>query len=94
MDLKLEPKFLRSVALAMSTEDYGNLRDNFLTCADLWNAYIKGRTGLNPGLSVEDVAIMNIMIKIARLSNNITYKDGWVDIAGYAALGGELAIEN
>lgn len=71
--------------------DYGDLRNNFLACAELWNAWIAARTGTEIHLTPEDVAVMNMMIKMARLSNNISYADGWVDIAGYAALGGEIS---
>lgn len=72
-------------------ESYGDLRNNFETCAHLWSAWIEGRFGVSIDLEAEDVAIMNSLIKVARLSNNITHEDSWVDICGYAALGGELA---
>ena len=39
----------------------------------------------------EDVAIMMGMLKIARLASNPQHMDSWVDLAGYAACGGEIA---
>lgn len=73
--------------------DYGELRKNFQTCADLWSTWLTARHGVKIDLTVEDVSIMNAMIKQARLANNIEYEDGWIDICGYAALGSELATE-
>lgn len=70
--------------------DYGELRNNFDACAALWKAWLNSRFGVEIDIEAEDVAVMNIMIKIARLGNNIVYQDGWLDIAGYAALGSEL----
>lgn len=72
--------------------DYGKPEDNFATIAELWNTYLEA-TCDDPDRSVclgsRDVAVMMILLKIARLSmSNKT--DHWVDIAGYAACGGEI----
>lgn len=64
--------------------NYGNPEDNFQHIADLWNTYLainKQRTEISSG----DVAVMNSLIKVARLGNNINHHDSAVDIAGYAA---------
>ena len=67
---------------------YGGPEDNFERIATLWNAYLGEPNKLGP----EDVAIMMILLKIARLAAS-EYKsmDSWVDIAGYAACGAEIA---
>ena len=36
---------------------------------------------------------MCAQIKLARLKSNAAHADNWVDLAGYAACGGELAAE-
>ena len=41
----------------------------------------------------QDAIATQILLKIARLAVDPTHKDSWVDIAGYAALGGELSGE-
>lgn len=38
----------------------------------------------------EQVIACMIAVKLARLSEDITKSDSWVDIIGYAALGGEM----
>lgn len=63
---------------------YGNPEDNFWDIAQLWHAY-KGVQ-----FTMMDVAIMNILIKIARLKKTPNYRDGLVDIAGYAACGADI----
>jgi hypothetical protein len=34
---------------------------------------------------------MMCWLKMCRLMNGLSHEDSWVDLAGYAALGGELA---
>ena len=56
--------------------------------AKLWNAY------LDADLGPTDVAIMMCLFKIARLKGSCYgSKDSWVDLIGYAACGGEIAIK-
>ena len=68
-------------------EDYGDPADNFRVIADLWTAYL-GRT-----VWVNEVATMMILVKVARLKESPSKEDNWVDIAGYAALGYEVATQ-
>lgn len=67
-------------------EDYGKAEDNFKTIAKLWNAY------LHDAVSIEakDVAAMMALLKIARISSGHAKSDNWIDLAGYAACGGEI----
>ncbi len=63
--------------------DYGSPEDNFKTIADLWSAYT-GRT-----YTALDVAMMMALLKVARIKAGGT-NDSFVDLAGYAACGGEI----
>ena len=54
------------------------------TIADLWNSY------LDDDLTPVDVAVMMILLKIARLSHDTGNIDNYVDIAGYAAIAAEV----
>lgn len=63
---------------------YGDAEDSFQTIADMWSAY------LNTEISSEDVANMMILMKVARNSSGVYKDDNWIDICGYAALGGEI----
>lgn len=64
--------------------NYGNPEDNFNQIAQLWTAYKKVK------FTAADVAVMNMLIKIARLANNPNHHDSAVDIAGYAACLGDI----
>ena len=63
---------------------FGDAEDSFQTIADMWSAY------LNTEILSEDVAIMMILMKVARNSSGVYKDDNWIDICGYAALGGEI----
>ena len=71
-------------------QDYGTPEDNFSRIADLWTAYYGGRVVF----AAVDVAMMMGLLKIARIatSDNPT-EDSFVDLAGYAACGAEIATE-
>jgi hypothetical protein len=64
--------------------DYGSPEDNFNLIAKLWSAYL-GET-----ISPVDVSMMMCLLKIARIKNGGGTGDSFVDLAGYAACGGEL----
>ena len=64
---------------------YGGPEDNFGRIAKLWSTY----TGTV--LDGIDVAMMMALLKVARIRNNKSYEDGYIDLAGYAACGAELA---
>lgn len=70
-------------------QEYGSPEDNFKQIANLWSSFLETRQG-NP-LTADDVAIMMILFKIGRLATGAGSADTWVDIAGYAACGGEIA---
>jgi hypothetical protein len=68
-------------------KDYGDCRMNHQRIADIWAVI------LNTEVSPEQVAACMIGLKLARLANDVKQDDTWVDIAGYAALGGEMSQE-
>ncbi len=69
--------------------DYGDPVDDFSTTAELWETYlsrtIEARGSLD--LKAHDVAVMMMLLKIARISWTPTKMDHWVDIAGYDGCG-------
>lgn len=76
---------------------YGGVEDNFNRIARLWNAHLlnrysddRGEFDALPTLDASDVAMMMALMKIARLQGNPGHADSWVDVAGYAACGGEI----
>ena len=63
---------------------HGKPEDSFANIANLWSAY------LDKTISTQQVAVMMALLKIARTKNNPNHLDNFIDLAGYAALGGEL----
>lgn len=75
-------------------QDYGTPEDNFKTIADLWQIYIKAHcVGINADvcLNSDDVAALMVLLKVARIASGSATDDSWIDIAGYAACGGEIS---
>ena len=68
---------------------YGSPEDNFARIAKMWNAYL-GNTYPRKDLKPSDVAAMLALLKIARIGSGNYKDDNWIDLAGYAACGGEL----
>lgn len=66
-------------------ENYGSPEKNFKQIAIYWSIY------LDHDVSATDVALMMVLMKLARLQNKPDHEDSWIDIAGYAANGAELA---
>lgn len=69
-------------------QEYGSPENNFQTIADLWRAY----KGID--FTAVDVAMMMALLKIARIQSGTATEDSFVDLAGYAACGGEIATNN
>lgn len=87
--MKREKLLLIAKEIVCSDRDkqYGGPEDTFKDIAALWSAY------LNEDIGPEDVAIMMMLMKIARLKgSDYRSSDSWVDIAGYAACGSEIAL--
>jgi len=62
--------------------------DSFGVIAEYWE------THLGHPVKATDVAIMMALLKVARLRTTPTSLDSWVDLAGYAACGGEIAMKD
>lgn len=67
---------------------HGRPENTFKVIAQLWTTY------LGTPVSDADVAALLALLKIGRLRSNPSHADNWVDLAGYAACGGELAAAN
>lgn len=93
-----EPKTVRGEVLdqAKSLVDgdrnaqYGEPYDDFLKVADALNAY--GYSG--PGgrkIMPRDIPFFQVLVKLSRIVESPTKMDSWIDMAGYAACGAEVA---
>lgn len=68
-------------------QSYGTPEDNFKVIAEMWSAYLEA------DVSAVDVAMMMALLKIARISTGVFKEDSFIDLAGYAACGYEIAEE-
>jgi hypothetical protein len=64
---------------------YGTPEDNFTRIAQMWSTY------LGVEIKPHDVANMMILLKVVRSQNKPDHHDSWLDMAGYAACGCEIA---
>lgn len=77
-------------------QDYGKPEGNFNTIGLMWGVYLNAAhpeyTKAFPfnGITAKDVATMMALLKVARIATG-TSPDSFVDLAGYAALAGEIA---
>ena len=65
--------------------DYGTPESSFNAIGALWACY-KGVE-----FTAVDVAVMMALLKIARIQTGVAKADSFVDLAGYAACGCEIA---
>jgi hypothetical protein len=64
---------------------HGNAENGFALIGALWSA------DLGVTINATDVARLMVLFKAARAKANPGHADNWVDAAGYAACGGEIA---
>ena len=72
-------------------EQYGSPEQSFEAIADLWTSYLKTKGIAKTWISPADAAAMMALFKIARIATGQAKADNWIDLAGYAACGGELS---
>ena len=70
-------------------KQYGSPDAVFEAIAQMISAYLTERLGLPVTVTKEDVAVIQIINKIARIGVNVEHMDSWADIVGYAACGVE-----
>ena len=66
-------------------DNYGSPRVNFARIAALWSVI------LDRPVTPAEVALCMVALKVARLVTDEKHGDGWIDLAGYAACGAEVA---
>lgn len=74
-------------------QQYGSPENSFKAIASMWAGYLEAKGCVFPNgeeLSAKDAAAMMVLFKTARIATGQTKADNWIDIAGYAACGGEI----
>ena len=64
--------------------DYGDKRQNFTQIAMMLQGLLAPKLLPTSRITPEDVALIMIMVKAARLAKSPDHNDSWLDIAGYA----------
>lgn len=75
----------REAVMVDRAATHGDAEQSFAQIAALWSV----RLGI--AITPEQVAILMIDLKTVRAWGNPGHADNWIDLAGYAACGGELA---
>ncbi len=65
--------------------NYGSSAEHFTAVAAVWSVLL-GHT-----VTPVQVPLLMAALKLVRASHNPAHLDNWVDLAGYAALAGELS---
>ena len=77
----------KTIVTADRREQYGPIRPNMDLIAKLWAEYIDSRiVSRRSSMSGTDVAVMMILMKVARHAIGSGSRDTWVDIAWYAQM--------
>lgn len=86
---------IRTVCEDRNTQ-YGEPEDSFHVIAEFWTTYIRekcvSQDAIDVCISEEDVGMLMVLFKVARAICG-TKADTYIDIAGYAACAGEIALE-
>jgi|TARA_E500000318_G_C3439961_1_gene164573 2-oxo-4-hydroxy-4-carboxy--5-ureidoimidazoline (OHCU) decarboxylase len=73
-------------------KSHGDAFNNHAEIAEFWNIFLDKKLNPMASITADDVAIMMILLKISRHTqgdkNNM---DNFVDMAGYAAIAGEIS---
>lgn len=96
MSLAGRKELLDEVAKAVlvdRTTTHGDVEDNFSTIAAYWTEHLIARGLLVRGVSLapQDVAVMQALLKCARLAKNFGHRDNWADGGGYFVCGGGMS---
>jgi hypothetical protein len=73
-------------------KDYGPPATNLTNIARLWSAYLEMLPNSSK-IGPDDVAILNILQKIARTQGPEVSADTYIDMAGYAAIAYECVVK-
>jgi len=99
MDAKEMLEQTISLVGGQRAKDYGDKTTNHERIAKLWNmwfdetrsSYNSHELTPNGSVSAYDVAMMMLMVKIARLMHSPGHEDSHIDIAGYASILEEIS---
>lgn len=81
----------RDCVLRDRAATHGRAENGFAAIAQIWDALDRAR-GDRPR-DAADVALYLAGVKLVRAATNPAHTDNWIELAGYAACGGEIATQ-
>lgn len=66
-------------------QEYGDASSSFTRAATI------AGTILSKNISAYDVSVVMMAVKLARITNNRTHQDSWIDLAAYVGFAGQFA---
>ena len=73
-------------------KSHGDAFNNHAEIAEFWNIFLDKKLNPMASITADDVAIMMILLKISRhIQGDKNNMDNFVDMAGYAAIAGEIS---
>ena len=73
-------------------DTHGDAFNNHAEIAEFWNIFLDKKLQAMASITADDVAIMMILLKISRHTQGEKINiDNFVDMAGYAAIAGEIS---
>jgi hypothetical protein len=72
-------------------DQHGDKHDNFINIARYWTAHLHAKGLIVGSLDAEDVALMMVLLKVARTKTGCFNKDDYLDLCGYGGIAYELA---
>jgi hypothetical protein len=73
-------------------KQHGDKVDNMSNIARLWTAYLQSSGRAVNTVTAEDIPHMMVLMKVARTQTGNFNPDDYIDMAGYAGVGGEVAM--
>jgi hypothetical protein len=71
---------------------HGDAFKNHAEIAEFWNIFLDKKLRPMADITADDVAIMMILLKISRHTQGEKFNlDNFIDMAGYAAIAGEIS---
>lgn len=71
---------------------YGDPGKNLRVIAEYWYTHLKAKYDYKGGLTTDDVCVMMVLLKQARLANSPKHRDSIVDTIGYSALADRINV--
>lgn len=74
-------------------DTYGDPGKNLRTIANYWTNHLNAKYGQIAPLTPDDVCVMMVLLKQARLANSPKHRDSIVDTIGYMALADRINVK-